>query len=720
MKRSLTDEEVLARLKQTGNETIEIPTRPTLEGRASVEPPASGNRISAGMPPVRSRAADQAPTAGNRAAQVPPLRGQAQTPKPRITKPAVYGWRVASVAMVMAVALLVVLMPATGKAPENPAITPPPGSVFSAPSDIIRTDPAGKYKGIVDALPELSTYRNGWEGYVDFPAEADDAGITSSGLTFEKSAETMVTDSSEVVGTNLQILGVDEADFIKTDGRYLYILGGDWLYTVDTTVRPLQVLAKQTYRTLKDSTASWQGLPDMYVIGNRLVLVGNGLSGVLPMSYGYYDDGAAVDCAPSVSDNNTQKIMVFDISDPANPIKINELSQSGNYVTSRMVGGYLYTFTQYWVQGQYDKADPATFVPILTGEVCQTMAARDLCIAEEPAGAQYIIMTALNIETPTDFTASKAAFGYNNVLHVGLQNIYLASVGTVTEKDTHDATTVLRYAFQDGTVELAATGQFPGMVSGQFAADEFAGTLRVATMVNHYKANPVQKTHGLEKSFWNQWVSQDNALYVLDMDMQIVGSVENMAPGETIRSVRFDGEIGYIVTFRQTDPLFAVDLKDPAHPVVLSELKIPGFSSYLHAFGKGKLVGLGFDGDWEGRMSGRLKLSMFDVTDKTDVREAFSALLPADVTYAEATDNHKAVYANVERGLIGLYAQGQYLVYSIGENKFVESAAVKLNFVSQNGSAHAVSISDTLYICGERGVRAVSLVTFEAEETLVF
>jgi uncharacterized secreted protein with C-terminal beta-propeller domain len=141
-----------------------------------------------------------------------------------------------------------------------------------------------------------------------------------------------------------------------------------------------------------------------------------------------------------------------------------------------------------------------------------------------------------------------------------------------------------------------------------------------------------------------------NALYVLDADLQVAGSITDLAQDEVIYSARFDGDIGYFVTFRQVDPLFAVDLSNPKAPVVLSALKIPGFSEYLHLWSDGRLFGLGRDADVETGRAGRMKLSMFDTSDPADVTERKTLLLDSD--YSAALYNHKAILISRDKNLI--------------------------------------------------------------------
>ena len=133
-----------------------------------------------------------------------------------------------------------------------------------------------------------------------------------------------------------------------------------------------------------------------------------------------------------------------------------------------------------------------------------------------------------------------------------------------------------------------------------------------------------------------------NNLYILNNDMKIIGKVEDLAKGELIESVRFVGNMAYVVTFRQTDPLFVIDLNDPKNPTVKGELKIPGFSEYLHPMADGLLVGVGRDGTSSGT-NGDSKVSLFDVSNPYEPKETVSLSVGNGkaFSYSSIGTNHK-------------------------------------------------------------------------------
>ena len=216
--------------------------------------------------------------------------------------------------------------------------------------------------------------------------------------------------------------------------------------------------------------------------------------------------------------------------------------------------------------------------------------------------------------------------------------------------------------------------------------------------------------------------------YEIGKNLKIKGKIENLAKGEEIYAVRFLGNTGYVVTFRQTDPLFSIDLSDPKKPKVLGKLKISGFSEYLHGYGEGMLLGLGMEADEKDGAVEGMKLSMFDISDPSDVKETVKEDL-REYRYAEALYDYKEVLADQEKNLIGFLASGydktdkyrcDYLLYSYENGKFVQRMKMdckeKGNVV---GYIRGTYIGDSFYLLYEDGmVQKYSLDNGELAETL--
>ena len=226
-----------------------------------------------------------------------------------------------------------------------------------------------------------------------------------------------------------------------------------------------------------------------------------------------------------------------------------------------------------------------------------------------------------------------------------------------------ERTIIHRISISDGEITYEAQGNVPGFVNNQFSISEYDRHLRVSTttqgwMIRSYLSN----------------VDSQNNVYVLNMDLEIVGSVEDLATGEQIYATRFIGDKCYLVTFKQMDPFFVIDLGDPGNPEVLGELKIPGFSTYLHPYDETHIVGIGRDG-------GKVKISLFDVSDLSNPVELSKYEVENTEnswgwTQSSALYEHKAFLFDREKNLlvlpIGDYSKQSAYVFDISVENGIE------------------------------------------------
>ncbi len=196
----------------------------------------------------------------------------------------------------------------------------------------------------------------------------------------------------------------------------------------------------------------------------------------------------------------------------------------------------------------------------------------------------------------------------------------------------------------NGRPECTGQGEVPGTILNQFSMDEHEGYFRIATTTGEMWST-------------DEGTSKNN-IYVLNDQMNIAGRLENIAPGERIYSTRFMGDRVYMVTFRNVDPLFVIDLKNPQKPIILGALKIPGYSDYLHPYDENHIIGFGKDtveikaGDGSQAFYTGMKIAMFDITDVTKPREMFKEIIGDRGTESELLHNHKALLFSRERNLL--------------------------------------------------------------------
>ncbi len=186
-----------------------------------------------------------------------------------------------------------------------------------------------------------------------------------------------------------------------------------------------------------------------------------------------------------------------------------------------------------------------------------------------------------------------------------------------------EKTIIHKISVSNGKIEYKMKGEVPGYVLNQFSMDEYKEHFRIATTTGRWRD------------------ASTNNVYVLDEGLRIVGKVEDLAPGERIYSARFIGDKGFMVTFRQVDPLFVIDLTEPTSPRVLGYLKIPGVSDYLHPYDESHIIGVGRDATEEGVMKG-LKLSLFDISDVSNPKEISKYIIGERGTDSYALRDHKA------------------------------------------------------------------------------
>ncbi|MBE6765352.1 MAG: hypothetical protein E7546_05675 [Ruminococcaceae bacterium] len=510
--------------------------------------------------------------------------------------------------------------------------------------------------------------------------------------------------------TNTQSRGVDEGDIIKTDGKYIYRIVDNRLVIIDPHTM-----------TLLSDTRIGKSVSncEMYVSGDVLVTV---------YYYNGYWDEEDSDYYGKC-DRQETITLIYDISDRSEPKVVSRLSQDGSYCTSRMIGDTVYTVSlSYIYSNEAEKNTPESFVPSVSCEdESRIIKAEDIMIIDGAPKRYFSVITSVDVTSPDDFRDVSSVLGGTSDVYVSSQgNLYLAAYksdyvtrvtyenGPYLERETKNSTLITRFELRDGEIDMTASASVPGTLLNQFSMDEHNGYFRLVTTLG----NSVHSA-SIFSTDMNWEDTRSTGLYILDESLETVGSVEGLAEGERVYSVRFDGDIGYFVTFRQVDPLFAVDLSDPTSPEVLSKLKIPGFSTYLHPYDDGLLFGLGFDADEETGWIEYMKISMFDVSDPADVSEKHKLVLEG-VYDSEAAYNHKAITVSAKKNIIAFAGSGdRYLVYGYdAESGFEKRAEIELDVLDY--SARGLFIGDEFFVCSSDGLTKYSLSDFSKIDNVCF
>ena len=448
--------------------------------------------------------------------------------------------------------------------------------------------------------------------------------------------------------TNNQVEGIDEGDIVQTDGDYLYSVSESRVVISDIRDPENMELASvvkfdgETYPEklfLSDGTLA--------VISSRFSLMET-------------DDEAEMESFMPYS--GLTVVSLYDVSSPDNPKLIREFGNEGSFNNARLSNGVLHyvsnVFPNYWIlEEQPDIELRPRLFDSNKNEEFEPLSYEDLTILPGTMEGSYSVITSLNLETPASNEISTKGFlGGNEQLYMSEQSLYLtASAFETAEGEFGDTslwvpqqadTEIFKFGLDGIAVEFVASARVRGSLLNQFSMDEFDGHFRLATT---------------EGAAWEPASEPKNHLFILDGQLEQVGSVEDLAPSERIYSVRFMGSRAYMVTFRETDPLFAIDVSDPAAPEVLGELKIPGFSNYLHPLDENHLIGFGYEtriepvkGGGEPRIvTGGMKLSLFDVSDMSDPKETDTEIIGGPGTYSALQYDHKALFRHEQQSLFG-------------------------------------------------------------------
>ncbi len=552
----------------------------------------------------------------------------------------------------------------------------------------------------------LDNFGWGMRAFNDVAMEMDGAEVATSNND---------AGSDDYSETNNQVEGVDEMDNVLTDGKYIYVQNYNKIqiilaYTMTDEYEVLELVKEITFDSLAEDR-SYFYFNGMYVDEDRLLVVGTSYYNNCLVYDEDKEDGASEE--PD-EDGNTDDVNIYEYcsyyeSHSVTHILeyskddfelIEEYELSGYFTGSRKIGDDLYFVTNQYIPFYYMDYENIEFnldsyLPYYEiGENKVTATYEDIYYEVGMEPVNYTSFFGINLETDeisTEYVLGEG--GYN--LYVSTDNIYLtgtkwnwndAVMLELEEADTEEeveleedpyeiTTSILRIAIDDGVVEFGASGEVPGVALDQFAMDEKGEYIRIVTTTSNWW-------------WWGMESEINNRLMVLDMDLEIVSTLEHLGhEGETVQSTRFVGDYAYVVTFLRTDPFYVIDLSDPLNPTKLSELEIPGFSDYLQPIGEDYILGIGY-GDLEGGTNG-LKISLYDVSDKSNAVVASEIIYPyADNSYmwTSTVYNHKDLLVSIDKGIIALpYTEYDWGNETEGYNWTYHNGILVLNLDIENG-----------------------------------
>ena len=561
----------------------------------------------------------------------------------------------------------------------------------------------------------------------------------------EGSTEPSASADTNYSETNTQVEGVDEADIIKNDGEYIYYVSCGILFVLDVRdPENIEIVARLSEYGL-DTDSSYSDISDIFYDEDTKTL------SLIYCAYMYYlcDDYVSLPENATASVRGNDKLgksddyypndgytllRVYDVSEPSSPKLTRSFAQEGSYLSSRRIGNtvYLVSTSYMW----YDLSlSGDEMVPTISsdGSSWAPIAADSIHFIDETNATSYTVVSAIDTTDMSQETQTEVVAGTGNVVYCSNDNLYVTATvwnanlvdypqisGTISEdsttssasapsSDSYYETKILSFDISEGNLSAKAAGSVAGNIINQYALDEYDGFLRIATTTGDYSG------------------ITENNVFVLDEALDQVSSLTDLAPGESIYSVRFYGDTIYMVTFVEVDPLFVIDASDPYHLSVLGELKIPGYSNYLQLIGDNLLLAIGNETytDHGSVIPAGLKIAVFDVSDPENPVLVSSLVYGDSYGSSTVSYNPKSLLINMNQGLIGLPVTFDKVSGDYGYE--YEEGFLLLHIDSSGNLTHeylfdelddgysqyrGIYIGDTLFVLSDSEIASYSLLDY--------
>ncbi len=578
------------------------------------------------------------------------------------------------------------------------------------------------------------------------------------------------TQSKEFTQTNNQESQVDEADFVKTDGDYIYTLAGNTLTIVDVQEPDnSNIIFEKEFSEDKD-------VQNIFIKNNTLVAIGHINSEIIKVSSNSLE--------PYRSYETQTFVEIYDMTQRENLVLVEEYEVSGNYFDARLIGEHIYFISQKSVGTDFNF--PALY------RSGTRIAQPDVMYFDWRPSSQYYTISSVNLENTEQFEAQTYLLDYGTTLYVSENAIYMgyqkqvkdnlsekfekvvvpeidssrqAEFEIYLENEEYETlaeelenyisglndkedflervqerrngyynqrsaeqrkTIIHKFEIANGSIEHTAEQEIEGHLLNQFSLGEHNGNLRVATTTRNW--------------IQGEGTNSYNNVFVLDEDLELLGSLEGLAENEQIYSARFMGEKLYLVTYERVDPLFVIDLSNPQNPTVLGKLKIPGFSSYLHPYKEDYLIGVGKETreNQQGFIETiGLKISLFDVSDVENPVEVDNHIIEGRYTNSIVLQEHKAFTFLESQELLVLPVQQQIsnqeyftrsnkaFVFSITQSGIEKKSEISHSSSNQQSYSHgskailrSVIIDSHIYTISQEEIVITNTGSFEEVLTI--
>ena len=580
---------------------------------------------------------------------------------------------------------------------------------FEGTNEIKKISSQEELKSILEASSSISGNFYGGNSLVRDMAMDDvmiESAVSDGAPTLgSPEAKSYAPSGTDYSTTNVQVANVDEPDYLKNDSKYVYIVSRNTLTIIDA--HPAED-AKIILKIALDIESQY--IQNMFLNEDRLVIFYNGQSDdeIIPQ----------FDFMPRRSYSSVTHALIVDVSDKENPTIIKDYSIDGHFSDARMIGNYAYFVTNNYINHQHPR------LPIILEDSIRIMTPDAFYFDNIEEFSNFNTLTVIDIFGDT-INSETYLMGHTGAFYVSEDNFYLtyqqympnsfyensaqnrffevivpllpneiqnkikliqndSSLSSSTQwmriselmqesynemnknekeklfekiknalneydvkiqEDTRK-TIIHKISIDGEKIQYVAKGEVPGRLLNQFSMDQSGDRFRVATTTEIYT-----QYDGTIRS---------NAVYVLDENLEVVGELEEIAPEESIFSARFMGDRLYLVTFQQIDPFFVIDLSSDT-PKILGELKIPGFSNYLHPYDEEHVIGVGRDTKEmdNGRVQQLgIKIALFNVADVKNPKVADDIIIGDSSTHSEALYNHKAFFFDKTRSVISLPISG--------------------------------------------------------------
>jgi len=448
-------------------------------------------------------------------------------------------------------------------------------AIYSPPIFNDGTSPkaADKYSELISVIEDFNKQQNSFSPGDFFGGIEKSTNTVDAPMSPELDA---AEPEDSYSSTNVQTEGMDEGDIVKVDGQTIYKLSSKGCVIIEATNGDMTVLSRINIDNYVPQ--------ELYLSGNKLIIIGGVYN-----EYRYtgaYTISPMYDYMCCISYNQTD-IRIYDVSDKREPVLDRKITTDGYYFTSRLIeetNELLYMVNYNFYYGNEDSYVPKVEDSTVNDGVREPMPVEDIYYYEDIASFSYLVIGKININDAENDSEQSAFLGLSGTIYVSEDNIFVATYdyksmykenvwGWVSyDNSVVPITRIVKIAVSD--LKHKASGKVDGTIKDRYSMDEYQGYLRVATTVSYNQSY--------------------NMVYVLKSDLTVAGKIDNIAPGEAIYSVRFNGTTGSLVTFEQVDPYYNLDLSDPNNPEISSGLKEDGVSYYIHYIeGTNYTIGVG-------------------------------------------------------------------------------------------------------------------------------